>query len=431
MVEQAPQTGWPPGAGLPPGTPDPGRPARARAHGGSRMFTGIAAGLTKNYIIKPFVTFFACIFVWGFNALVKASPGRARWIAQKVSDQFFMTDPAWSEWVAGYMNTMIPGAFPKGGLAGKSLKGMSDAVAKQFSRQLLETMLQLVMPSKGDLKTDPLKGATNYLSTNLQFQMDAWMLHMLGDMQSFGIFKSLKDLPNAISWSFGLGWLSWLVMGVPFRVAITTSMERYFNSYYQVERLTPAQLCKSFRSGLITGEDFFTQMSEYGYSQEVQNQLLQLSEGGMSETRMKELYKLGLIDEKYIKRQFSRKGDTDQEAEVQKDLIVFDRVFTLRDKIVDEAVDLFEVGELSEGDLTSYLETAGWSIDEINMQVTASLLVRSAKGKLSNTDIANAVEKGLMPWAEARTKLEMRGFTWEDAEMYLKLRVPEKKWRES
>jgi len=111
--------------------------------------------------------------------------------------------------------------------------------------------------------------------------------------------------------------------------------------------------------------------------------------------------------------------------------LVNGKLYELRDKIIDEAVDLFEAGELNERDLVSYLETAGWSTDEIDMQVTASFLARSAKGKLTNTDLANAVEKGLMPWAEARTRLEMRGFTWEDAEMYLKLRVPEKKWRES
>lgn len=404
--------------------------AASGAHsGGNRIFAGISASLTRNYIIKPFVTFFSVIFMWAFNALVKASPGRAMWIAEKVSDNFFKVDDFWSDWVASYMATMMPGGLSASQLKGKSLKGMSDTVSGAFVKNIMNEMLGMVLPTKEQIEQDPLKGAEKYLGVNMQFQMDSWLLHMLGDMQSFGIFKSLKDLPNAISWSFGLGWLSWLVMGTPFRIAINTPMERYFNSFYTQERLTPAQLCKARRAGMISGQEFFDQMSDYGYSGDVQDLIMKLNGDSLSESKMKELYFLGLIDEEYIKEQFLRKGQSDQEAELHKELIVNERVFKLRDKVINEAVDLFEVGELSERDLVSYLEVAGWTQNEINLQVTASLLALDAKGKLSNTDIANAVEKGFMAWAEGRTKLINRGYSTSDADMYLKLRIPESKWR--
>ena len=388
-----------------------------------KLWFGFMMRLGHDYILKPITTMMSITFMWVFNALVKASPGRARWIADKVVEQYFQVDSVWANFVASYMSSMTRGIVSGAELTGKNLSQMSDTVSHEFVRSIFDRMLGMVMPTPSEIEADPLKGAEKYLGVNMQFQMDAWMLHMLGDMQSFGIFKSLKDLPNAISWSFGLGWLSWLVMGVPFRIGISTPMERKFNSIYTMERLTPLELCKATRAGYMDPDTFLKQMAEYGWS--VENALLKYdtSAATLTDADLKLLWQLGLIDKKYIRDQHGKKGYTQSEARLLTDVLVNDRKLKIRDKIIKEAVDLFEAGELSEGDLTKYLSVAGYIQEEIDMQVTASQLAKESKGKLSNSDLANAVEKDLIAWSEGREKLQLRGFSWEEAEIFLKLRV--------
>lgn len=393
-----------------------------------KWIQAFGVGLLKNWILKPLATVSSVLMMWGFNSLVKASPGRAKWIADKVVKQYFQTDAIWSELVSSYMAQMgVP--IDAAALKGKPLSEISKAVTQERKmREIMEGMLMLVMPSPEEVRTDPLKGAEKFLSTNMKFQMDAWMLHMLGDMQSFGIFKSLKDLPNAISWSFGIGWLSWLVMGTPFRIGTAQPMEKYWNRIYLQTELTAAQLVAAMRQGLIGPRYYDEKMDGLGYDFEERDLLFKLAKRELSETKMRDLYRRGMITLPEVEQEYRSMGYSESYAKALRILFRTDRYFDIWDDIVKEATSLYETGGMTEGDLRGYLEKANWEPEDINLQIVSSNITKSRRSQLSDSDFARLVRQKVLTWLQAREKLQQRGYSRDDADMYLKVRIPREEW---
>jgi hypothetical protein len=47
---------------------------------------------------------------------------------------------------------------------------------------------------------------------------------------------------------------------------------------------------------------------------------------------------------------------------------------------------------------------------------------------LTDAEIISLLRKGMVDWAEARTMFMSKGYTWWEAEMKLKARIPETEW---
>ena len=393
-----------------------------------RLFSGLISWLAFDWVRKVLTTYKTGIFLWGFKALVKSSPDRAREIAREVTKEFFTMDSVWAEFVAGYMATMSRVGLDPSRLTGKSLADISKTVSQEQIGRILKTMLGLVMPTPDEIDRDPVAGAEKYLGVNMQFQMDAWMLHMLGDMQSFGIFKSLKDLPNAISWSFGLGWLSWLVMGVPFRIAIADPMERHFQRIYKRTPLTISQAIEAWQKGYMSAHELVEELRFNGYSDRNIDTLVNISKKEVSESVLTKLYQEHLITDEELQREIKGKGYTDTFTALISELHKKDREIDQRNKLVSQLEDLYVRGVVDEAVMRDAYRRANWNDRETDIAIERLNAEKVKRSQLSDSDIANAVEKDLLAWAEGRDMLMERGWSRREAEIFMKLRIPEKKW---
>jgi len=368
------------------------------------------------------------IAMWGFKSVVKRAPEEAANIAKSVSDQYFNMGSPWATFVSKYCETMTGHSIPIEEIIGQPVGSITEGANRAFVDRFFNDMLSMVMPSPEDAEAKPLEGAERYLAANLKFQMDAWWLHVLGDMLSFGIFKSLKDLPNAISWSLGLGWLSWLVMGVPFRIGISGPMERYFNTIYRPTKLTASQLIEALQRGFIDAETFMKQMAEQGYSPDDASILFNNATKEITSSNLKAMYEQGMIEAEQITDHLTSLGYPEEAARALTQLIVNDRFYDLMGKIANQVITLYRKSQLSEDDMVAYLKQAGYKDEEIELVKILGKLQRTEEKDLADSDIPRLYEIGMIDWNQAKKTLTDRGWKEDTAVNYLLLRIDKAKW---
>jgi len=337
-------------------------------------------------------TIWGYFFMVGFHAATRMFPKQAGKLWERIVDTYYTGGGEWAPAIAAYIENMTGEKIEISDITGGAFN-ISGAIGKAF----LYPMLNLVLPG-AEIKPgappitpaeltpeDGLIGAENFLSANLHFQMSAWLLHVLGDMQSFGMFKSLKDLPNAISWSYGLGWLSWLVMGVPFRMAISDPLERYFNLVYRPMDLPYTDLIDMVEIGEITASDFLTRMREKGYKEDDIAALMILHRHNLSIAERRTLYRRGEIDQDDIANIYLSEGHPKAQAAVLAAAFVEERSDDLIEDIADEALDLYEDDVFDWETTREYLEAAGYTDSEIDLQQTLADLKKLPRTKAETT----------------------------------------------
>jgi len=245
--------------------------------------------------------------------------------------------------------------------------------------------------------------------------MSAWLLHLLGDWQSFGAFKSLKDLPNAISWSYGIGWLSWLVMGVPFRMGISDPMERYYNMAFRPTRPTYSKLIDLWKAGKIDDRILTRQLAELGYSPDWYFKLMELERNELTKGDIESLYKAGI---------YSKNDAISALADARVHKLDREPLVTLwdkekYDKLLEKIVDI-----------RGYLEKAGYNSDEQDLILIRLELEKQEKildvqvNPFSISVIGRLYREGHLRHEDAVRLMQRQNFTREDAELYLKLYAP-------
>ncbi len=146
--------------------------------------------------------------MWALRAVVMTHPEVAMRIVEKIAEVAYTPPAAWAEFVDSYVEQMTGETIDIESLMKQGVRVGGRQVMEKLGEAFLTPMLGLILPEP---PLDFYKGvdtAERFLGVNLQFQLNAWLLHLVGDIVSLGKLKSLKDLPNAISWSYGIGWLS-------------------------------------------------------------------------------------------------------------------------------------------------------------------------------------------------------------------------------
>ena len=393
-----------------------------------KTVAGFFTNLAKNWILKPLATVFSVIFMYSFHALVKASPGRAFQLMKKISSTYYTPPREWAGFISSYMEQMTGGKIDLDEIIEAGAGGSGRRAMELLGEKFLQPMLAMIMPEPPIKPEDGIDAAERYLGMNLQFQMSAWFLHVLGDMMSFGIFKSLKDLPNAISWSFGLGWLSWLVMGTPFRYAIQDPLDEHFKRVYKPTKLTVSQLIEAWQKGLMSSTDLVENLRWLGYNDANIEYLVNISKKEIPESILTKLYQEHLITDDELQREIKGKGYSDTFAALISQLHLKDREIEQRNKLIAQLEDLYVRGVVDQAVMRDAYRRANWNDREADIAIERLNAEKVKRSQLSDSDIANAVEKDLLPWAEARDILMARGYSRRDADLFIKLRVPNQKW---
>jgi len=402
--------------------------------------------LGKAFVFRPLITAFSAITMYVFNSLLRRYPEEAAKMAARISKIYFEASNKWVAFASAYMKQLVDKEFPEPMLKdmiGGNINKTAKQMAQDLGREFLHPMFNMILPGTSDWRLyrkergfpkkgpkphdrvlepyDGVLGAERFLGINLQFQLQAWMLHFIGDTVSMGSMKSLKDLPNAISWSYGVGWLSWLVMGTPFRFTIADPLERYLNTIFRTKDLTPPQAIDAYNSGYITPEYFWRVMREFGYEEDLVPILRDQGATKLPMTLLREHYLHGRINKSEVILELKRLGYT--EGRINHIIYSWNRTRTdkITERWAEECIDAYEKGLMSEEDLREALKAAGWEDVEtgnpIDLQIKTSNLVREQAGRFTKAEIRALHREHLISRQEAKDYLEAMGYPEDRAEL--------------
>jgi hypothetical protein len=350
---------------------------------------------------KAFIGLLSRIAMAAFHTFVRVAPDEAISMMQSIVDTYYTPPPEWAAFIGRYLERMTGATIDYSQIAREGFGITSTTFMQQIGHTFLEPILNLILPgsdktieAKGLPPEEGVRGAERYMAANLQFQMSAWLLHLFGDILSFGMWKALKDLPNAISWSYGLGWLSWLVLGVPFRVTIADPMEKYFRELYRPNELTREMVAWALQAQYITEEDARERLRQLGWPEEDIIHVINYSRKVMPDSDMEWAWRRGKIDEFYITEAIRSQGFSPDEAKLQTWRLLSKRIDSIIDKIAQEALDNYIDGSMTWDEVVPFLQRAYYTDDEIDALKVWADLKRIPKPKareeervLSKSDI--------------------------------------------
>jgi len=371
----------------------------------------------KDAVYKGISTAVSVGFMWGFHGCVRLFPKQAIKIAQFVAKTYYTPPREWVGYMKEYIERLSGRKITQEQIQ-RIIDGHGDlTLAEVVGETFLKPMLGLILPDYPVKPEDGLKAAERFLGVNLQFQMSAWLLHMLGDMVSFGTFKSLKDLPNAIAWSYGIGWLSWLVMGTPFRKGISDPLEQYWNREYRPTLYTMSQLCRLKTAGLITDKEFEEQALLLGYELDKAYNLWIDSMAEFSDTDLRDLYYEGAITKGDVIHYLRRRGYHKTRAEAIATLITTDRSRKLRQSLVDELLRAYREDRVTESQVRQTLRDEGWTDTDIDLALSKERFIRGHRRELSVSQTKELLDWGLITREEYHRRLQRMGYDPTDIEL--------------
>ncbi|RKX61373.1 MAG: hypothetical protein DRP29_00570 [Thermodesulfobacteriota bacterium] len=387
-----------------------------------RAILNFISDVVAGPLLKPFMAITTRISLW-----VQTSSARFTWVAAKHLTLAIFTNltkplPDFADFVAAFMSQVLGVSIDREYLRQQALPRWSRDVATRLGEAILKPMLGMILPTQKELKENPLAGIERFFSVNLKMQMSSWFLDLFGEIYSLGKIRALRNLPHNISWSLGLGWLSWLALGTPFRIAFVQPAEDYFNWIYRPARLTAAQVVDAYRKRLISKRTFQTLMAQLGYNDDFMYILYSLEEKEFTDSVLRRLLALDWIDLEDVEEELKRRGYTEKRAKLLARLLRDERKFDLIDKIVEEAIKRFQEGVIREEELERYLKAARWSEEERRLLFALIELKKRERRQLTPAQIASAYKQGLLPRALAKERLIELGFTEEDAELYISLK---------
>lgn len=390
-----------------------------------RSLQGIARNILAQSIIKPITTAISVIFMWTFHSIMKLSGETGRRIMDGIIKTYYTPPSETMQWISSYIEQMTGRPFPKELLEKLDVAAIGDQAMQDFSRAIMDRLLAIIVPKGPITPEDGLNAAAGYLSINMQFQMSAWLMHLLGDVASFGMFKSLKDLPNAISWSFGLGWLSWLVMGTPFQESICTPLRWAFKAQLRSERITGTKIHDAYRSGYINSEEWNRLLEYEGWRNEDKVVGYYLSEKDYSDPMLRDGLFYGFFTEKDVIRELKKKNYSEQRAKNIINYWRFDRKVDILKDFYKETEDLYVDNKLRATDLRRAAGTLGFDTDEINMLVNIADMKKIKARVMTKADWLGAWRAGVIGIAALRTGLLNMGY--EDRDVDIIVRTQTKK----
>ena len=392
----------------------------------------------RNKFVAIMSSVTALASMWAVHAMYKAAPDIGLGLSRQISEMFYTQPMEWSEFVSGYISKMTGKSIGINDITGAGARPYADVASyemgKAFFHPMLNTMLPILGREGGEAVIQPEDGVENaqrFLGLNLQFQMSAWLLHLYGDWFSFGSFKSLKDLPNAISWSFGIGWLSWLVMGVPFRMGISDPLERYYNKRLRPTQPSYSQVFDLWHKGFMTEAEVKTALDEMGYSPEWEWRLMAANWKTYSKGEIRDLYESKMIGRADAIEYLQYNDTGPEQAEVILTLWDSKRTYDLIHDITENAEDMYVRDLIGASILRGYLDQEGYSPEQMELKITALDMKRTLKTApsvdtrdLSPANIGRLFQLGKYSRGRARELLLENNFNPEQVEDYLELYEP-------
>ena len=390
----------------------------------SKFIFGAISTIIVNPVRNMLSALISLQVAWNLKIMYKIAPKVGRGITADLIDTYFNHTDIWGPLVSQYIQSMTGEKISIEAIKVPTADTTSYNLAKSVAEGVFNKITALVAPPN---LTDPkqaVENAKSFFAINLSFQMSAWILHWIGDTFSLGSMKSLKDLPNAISWSFGLGWLSWLVMGTPFKKAISDPLDLYYNRIYQSEHLTKSEMIDYlFRSG-ADSNTFIKAMEDYGLDPQNAIKQLNASYKSMTLSDAQNAYRLGIINDNTFKGYLLHQGYNPIHADIIYNLTKRQDMISIKKDIANEAIECYNKGQINENTLKDILTDCGYDNTAQELLFIQNKLHILQSKTLTESQILDAYHKGVLTADEARERL--RGLQYLDRDIDILFAIEQK-----
>jgi len=329
----------------------------------------------------------------------------------------------WTSIVAQVVSDLTGRAIPPDAIRRAVGPEGTFEAAIPLARYIYNEFTEFIAPTEKITPEIGRDNAIRYLSANLTLNMTAWYLGLVHEMFSLGVSRSLKDLPAQISWAMGLGWLSWLVFGVPFRASISDPLEVYYNRTYQFARPTPVQWIALRRARLIDDETYLQAMADHGFSYEKANWLLEEAWTNPSLSQLETWWERGVVDEEFVYDRARVLGFRDEDI-VR--IITSMKAGRYQDELrglVAAAERAFSDGRISKSDLVQLWDYAGLDPTEQGIRALRLDLEGANARRLTASQVLDAFRDGAIDERETRERLRTMGYPDADIDLLMRREV--------
>jgi len=370
--------------------------------------------------LKILASVVSIVMMWSFHALNRLFPEQSHWLARKIMAMYNVFPDEWAKFATEYLQNFLGVPVTYTDIKERGGRGLADWAAMGMGERFLNPILGLFQDHITELTPEVgVENAERFILLNLGFQMQSWTLHMLGDICSFGMFKSMKDLPNAIAWTYGIGWLSWIAMGPWFRALIADPLNWQINKTWRPKMLSPDIAVKAMRLGFIEKSEFREIMAREGYSEEYIRAFLEAKEPAYTDSEIESLWRhWGYPDEDLI-QEYLRRGFSGARAMMKLSELKTERKYKLIEKIGMASLKLCIEGKVNRGEVEELLRLAGLTDEEIRLEFRYAELRAREEKELTKAEIWGLYEAGKISWGEAKRRLEGLGYVPEQAEEIL------------
>jgi len=399
---------------------------------------GVILGWFKGASSKGIAGMLGMAAMTGFKGFVMTAPDRATEWMKLAAEAFSVPSSAWAVFVSETMYQLTGGYVDPMQFVGQGVGPGSRQAIEALGEAYLTPMMGLILPRAGETSTqmgltpeDGLNAAERFFGVNLEFQMKAWLLHLLGDTFSFGMWKAMKDLPNAISWSFGIGWLSWLVMGTPFRMGIADPLEILYNRMYRPYRLSIAKLADAFWRGLLSRQQFYSGMKDFGVLDPQMDIIMEMERSKITDAQAYRLYRMEKMSFEDLVSHQRAQGHSPEESQTLATEMIRREVIDLLEDVAKTATKHYKDRRMSDSELRGFLREAGWTdeestliIQDLNMQMALVTPEEAKERVLTPANIARLYQLGKRTRQWTETKLAEHRFKVDEIPDFLELYEP-------
>jgi hypothetical protein len=147
---------------------------------------------------------------------------------------------------------------------GRDTKTILNAILVEPWGIMHEAIVNWIVPEQKPTYETAMESAEHYLALSGDINVVMGVIDLVAAIYSLGQLKSITNFMKNIVWTFGLGWLSWIVLGVPFRKAIAEPMENHYVQLWRTRKSTISELRRWFEDGIISEGEYRVELGEIG-----------------------------------------------------------------------------------------------------------------------------------------------------------------------
>lgn len=294
----------------------------------------------------------------------------------------------------------------------------SDALTQAIGQFYFDELLGAFQQDGPVTPQAAQEAAQRLIGINLLFQTKSWVQAVVDDVVGLHTLDKVGELGERVERALGLGRLIAIALRPALSSIISDPLEIGMNRKYTPNKLSMTLIQDIAARGYEKPAWFLDRMLDLGFDQDHAFLIWQTRGKKFSETRLKQMYERGIIDDSQLEIGLKRLEYADEDIELVKDFIINERAFDFSEDIAKEALNLFSNGQLDESKARAYLREVNWSSEEISLAIELGEL-RKLRTDLSPSQILNLMGDALMTQSQALTRLRAKGYDMSDAQMLI------------